>query len=134
MFHAVPIANISGTYQWWDIMTHDQILWVWMRVGTFGFIAFWCMVAAIVMQACFLLRTTRNADFQATAIFTICVMGMLMIFGLLDLQLSNFRDMLFAGFWAGVVAAIPGFAGATPALASATADATERRTATGVSA
>ena len=33
MLHAVPIADISSEYEWWDIMTHNQVLWVWMRVG-----------------------------------------------------------------------------------------------------
>jgi hypothetical protein len=35
------------------------------------------------------------------------VIGQLLIFGLLDLQLSNFRDMLFAGFWTGVLGRLP---------------------------
>ncbi len=32
---------------------------------------------------------------------------MLLVFGLLDLQLSNFRDVLFAGLWVGVLAVLP---------------------------
>ncbi len=38
------------------------------------------------------------------------IVGALQVFGLLDLQLSNFRDMLFAGLWAGIAAALPGLA------------------------
>ena len=108
MLHAVPIADISALYPWWDIMTHNQILWVWMRVGTIGFIAFWLMIASIVICAG---RTLRDVDAskesKAVALSGLLIVSALLIFGLLDLQLSNFRDMLFAGTWAGMMAALP---------------------------
>jgi hypothetical protein len=108
MIHAVPIADISTQYEWWDIMTHNQVLWVWMRVGTFGFAAFWMMVSAVIICGC---RTIQNPDadleIKAIALFGVLVTGALMIFGLLDLQFSNFRDMLFVGLWSGVLAALP---------------------------
>ena len=108
MIHAVPIADISQEYDWWDIMTHNQILWVWMRVGTVGFLAFWMMVGAILVRAGLVIRDeTADRETKAVGIFAMVTLGMLMIFGLLDLQLSNFRDMLFAGFWTGLLATIP---------------------------
>ncbi len=108
MLHAVPIADISADYEWWDIMTHNQILWVWMRVGTLGFFAFWMMVAAILIHAARVIRAPdADGDTKAVGIFVLAVVGMLMIFGLLDLQLSNFRDMLFAAFWVGCLASAP---------------------------
>ena len=105
MLHAVPIVDISADYAWWDIMTHNQILWVWMRVGTLGFVAFWLMVSAILIQGCLTIRADgADAETKAVGLFAMLVVGMLMIFGLLDLQLSNFRDMLLAGFWSGALA------------------------------
>ena len=107
MLHVAPIADISKQYDWWDIMTHNQVLWVWMRVGTFGMIAFWLMVAAIVIRACTIIRSaTASIEVKAIGIFSMVVICMLMFFGLLDLQFSNYRDMLFSGFWVGVLAAI----------------------------
>lgn len=105
MLHAVPIVDISTDYAWWDVMTHNQILWVWMRVGTVGFAAFWLMVSAILIQGCLTIRADgADAQTKAIGLFAMLVVGMLMVFGLLDLQLSNFRDMLFAGFWSGALA------------------------------
>ncbi len=109
MIHAVPIADISTQYEWWDIMTHNQVLWVWMRVGTFGFLAFWLMISAVVVCAC---RTVRDAkadpERKAVAMAALLITGSLLVFGLLDLQFSNPRDMLYAGLWAGIAAALPG--------------------------
>ncbi len=104
MIHAVAMADISKTYEFWDIMTHNQILWLWMRVGTFGFIAFWVMIVAIVIRACQVaVDETRTRESRAMGTFCLLVVTMLMIFGLLDLQLSNMRDMLFSGVWVGVL-------------------------------
>ena len=108
MLHAVPIADISSQYEWWDIMTHNQVLWVWMRVGTFGFLAFWMMVSAILIFAARTVRSERaDTETKSLAMAGMLIVGALMIFGLLDLQFSNFRDMLFAGLWAGIVGVLP---------------------------
>ena len=108
MFHAVPIADISTQYEWWDIMTHNQVLWVWMRVGTFGFVSFWMMICAVVICGCRTIQDPEaDLELKAAALFGVIVTGALMIFGLLDLQFSNFRDMLFVGLWSGVLAALP---------------------------
>lgn len=108
MLHAVPIADISAEYEWWDIMTHNQVLWVWMRVGTFGFLAFWMMVSAILINAARTVRTeSAGMEVKSLAIGGMLIIGSLMIFGLLDLQFSNFRDMLFAGLWTGIIAGLP---------------------------
>jgi hypothetical protein len=108
MLHAVHIVDISNQYQWWDILPHNNILWVWMRVGTFGFISFWAMIAAVLILACRIVRSeTADIEVKSIAIFTLMAVAMLLMFGLLDLQLSNFRDMLFVGFWIGALSAAP---------------------------
>jgi O-antigen ligase len=111
MLHVAPIADISTSYENWDIMTHNSVFWVWMRVGTVGFLAFWMMICAVIIYAC---RTIRDSGVdvyaKSTATFVSLVVCMLMIFGLLDLQISDFRDMLFTGFWLGILAAAPDMA------------------------
>ena len=108
--HVVPIADISNLYDWWDILPHNQILWVWMRVGTIGFWFFWMMIVSITLYLCYTLRDEGTDDHtKAVALFALVLVGVLLMFGLLDLQLSNFRDMLFTGFWIGIVVAMKGF-------------------------
>lgn len=115
MLHVVPIADISQIYEYWDIMTHNQVLWVWMRVGSFGMFSFWMMIAAIIIRACLNIRDEKaSIETKAASIYGMLVICMLMFFGLLDLQFSNFRDMLFGGFWAGIVAIAPQFKDSDP--------------------
>lgn len=108
MLHAAPIADISMMYEWWDVMTHNQILWVWMRVGSFGFLAFWMMIAAILIFACLFTRDRApDNEMRSIGLFVLLVVAALLVFGLLDLQLSNYRDMIFAGMWVGILGALP---------------------------
>jgi O-antigen ligase len=107
----VPMPDISDKYLWWNILPHNQILWVWMRTGTLGFFAFWMMIAAVLMRACRVLRRdgedAEAKEPKQVALFALVLVLNLLLFGLFDLQLSNFRDMLFTGLWAGVLAGLP---------------------------
>jgi hypothetical protein len=40
------------------------------------------------------------------ALYALILMALLMVFGLLDLQLSNFRDMIFVAIWVGAMAGL----------------------------
>lgn len=91
-------------------ITHDQILWIWMRVGSVGFFLFWIMISAALIQAAQMARfglggivkdPKLDRQAAAAAIITACFIVMLLLFGLFDVQLSNARDMLFVGFWMG---------------------------------
>jgi hypothetical protein len=100
--HAVPIVDISDRYEWWDLLPHNQILWVWMRVGTLGFVAFWTMCCAAVIHCCHLARDPAFREKRPVAgLFALAVFVCLLIFGSLDLMLSNARSMLFSGLWLG---------------------------------
>jgi len=108
MMHVAVIADISTIYEWWDIITHNQVLWVWMRVGTFGMVAFWMMICAIVIHSGQTIRAEdANSEIKAFGIFTMLAICMLLFFGLLDLGFSNYRDMLLCGCWTGVMVAAP---------------------------
>ncbi len=104
----IPLPEVTAIYELEPFIPHNQILWIWERVGTFGFLAFWMMISAILIFAGQTVRAPGADDLtKALGIFALLVTAMLVIFGLLDLQLSNYRDVLFAGIWAGALAAAP---------------------------
>ena len=108
-----PIIIVNGMVDLTNVdpfvhyMTHNQILWVWMRVGCLGFFWFWIMMMSFIIQGCQVARDPLADDrMRALAVFAVLVIIMLLVFGLLDLQISNIRDMLFCGMWIGTVAAL----------------------------
>ena len=104
MLHVASIADITKLYEWWDILPHNQILWVWMRVGSLGFLAFWLMIGSILFEIGRVLRWKNAEPYdKAIAMFVLIILANLLMFGMLDLQLSNYRDMLFSGLWVGIL-------------------------------
>jgi hypothetical protein len=75
---------------------HNNILYVWLRLGIPGALAFWCMIGFAVVAAC---RLARATDPQ-TAVFgclIVCALVAYLIEGYYDLGLSWFRVALFIG-------------------------------------
>ena len=108
-YHVVAMADISKYYALEDYIPHNQILWVWERVGTIGFLIFWLMISAIIIYAAQTLRAPGADNVtKAVGLFVLLLVFLLIIFGLLDLQLSNSRDVLFVGLWTGALAVTPG--------------------------
>ena len=108
-YHVVAMADISKIYALEDFIPHNQILWVWERVGTIGFLIFWLMISAIIIYAAQTLRAPDSDNVtKAVGLFVLLLVFLLIIFGLLDLQLSNSRDVLFVGLWTGALAVTPG--------------------------
>lgn len=88
-------------------LTHNQILWVWMRVGTVGFYLFWILITTIIMQGCWVLKDPfANESVRAAAIIVVLIFIMEMVFGLLDMQIANERNDLYCGLWAGLTSAM----------------------------
>ena len=104
----IPLPDVVKAYELEPFIPHNQILWVWERVGSFGFLIFWMMFSAIMIFAGQAVRAPgADSLTKAVGIFGLLSTALLIIFGLLDLQLSCYRDVLFVGIWAGVVAAMP---------------------------
>ena len=103
----VDLTNIDPLIHF---IPHDQILWVWMRIGTVGFVVFWIMFAIIVICCTQAAKEPGYyPDIRATGVFTATLVVMLLIFGVLDMQLSNIRDMLFVSIWVGNLAYMRSF-------------------------
>ena len=101
----VPMVDLTATDPLIHFIPHDQILWVWMRVGTIGFVVFWIMFSVILICCTQVAREPGYyPDIRATGVYAATLVVMLLIFGLLDMQLSNIRDMLFVSIWVGNLA------------------------------
>lgn len=101
----VPMVNIGDIYENWDILPHNQILWIWMRTGAIGMAAFWGIMGCALFSACRILRrrTHVDPDMQALALWAVGTTILLVVAGLYDLQISNYRNMVFFGLIIGLM-------------------------------
>ena len=109
--YSVPIIDISSTDALIKYVTHDGVLYVWMRMGLQGMVAFWFLIGAAIISAA---RVARHGD-RAAALVAFLVMAVLVGYvleGLYDYGLFWFRMALFVGLWLGTLE------GLRPALAT----------------
>ena len=102
--HPIPIFDASSRDPLINFIPHNTILYVWLRTGTIGAIAFWLMVGAAVVSAC---RLARHRDRD------LCLFGMVVLTGIiawviqgrLDKGITSFRIIIMVGCLTGALEA-----------------------------
>jgi hypothetical protein len=102
--YVYPIANITDIDPLITYIPHDGLLYVVMRMGVLGAIAFWCVLAAGVLGACRLLRS-RNRELAAFGAIVVCVLVAYVLEGYKDQGFYYFRVAMFVGTMLGLLQA-----------------------------
>jgi hypothetical protein len=110
-----PMADISQSYPFWQYIPHNSLLWVAMRMGLLGMAVFWALVGTSLIEAVFLFRTRSDPFLRGFAAFAVAAIVAELIVGFGDLQLENYRNMIFFGAVLGMIDA----AGRIPELVPA---------------
>lgn len=95
MLDPYPLPDIGYVFQY--LMPHNSILWVWMRLGTLGYLVLWFMIGTAIIQATSLARRLRDPWLQGLAIFIVLMLVQQVIISYVDLQWSNYRTMIATG-------------------------------------
>lgn len=101
-FFAMPDIK----YQFRQIMPHNSLLWVWMRLGHIGYFCFWLMVALVLIKGVHILKETQDTLLQTMGVLAIITLLMLITFGKYDLQLVNYRSVIMTGAFIGVLSVL----------------------------
>lgn len=91
------INTVSATYVFWNIMPHNSILWVWMRLGTIGYVLLWFLIGIAIKQALEVARRLKDPYLKGLAVWIALIIVQQIIFGYLDLQWVNYRNMITLG-------------------------------------
>lgn len=98
-----PLPDISQIYVWWNIMPHNSILWIYMRLGSIGYFLLWLLIGLGVMQATDLARRLREPVMKGIALFIVLMLVQQVITSYLDLQWSNWRCLIATGILFGLI-------------------------------
>jgi O-antigen ligase len=115
----VPLVPIEFPLRDW--IPHNEILWIWLKMGTLGFIIFWLFIGSAIIQGSLILRKLRDPYFQALAAMIIAFVLMQVIIAYADLQLTFYRNMIYLGIMLGVLVrleALDGVASSEPRVPS----------------
>jgi hypothetical protein len=101
----VPNVDISSIDSFISYLPHNGVLYVWVRLGLFGMIAFWLMIGIAIMTA---INTFRRPPNQVTLLLSITLVLALVAYltqGFYDMGLYWFRIAITIGCLMGALEA-----------------------------
>ena len=105
-----PLADISGSYGFWNLLPHNSILWIWMRIGSVGYLLFWLLIAGALAQAGQLLRRIHDPPAKGVALLILVLIVQDVIVSYLDLQWVNYRNAIVVGVLFALLSLVPRYA------------------------
>ncbi|HEY7356188.1 MAG TPA: O-antigen ligase family protein [Ktedonobacterales bacterium] len=105
-----PLPNESF-WPFWHYTPHDEILWVWAKMGILGFFAFWWLIASALYRSGRLTQALNAAgDNKARALLAAaaCLIVMQVSISYVDLGLTDDRSMLMLWTMFGIIGHLPG--------------------------
>ena len=100
------IVDIGFTLE--NVIPHNEIVWVWAKMGTVGFALFWAMFGGIIAWGGLTFRLAETPYAKAVALLVTCAVMMQLIVSYVDLQLTYARNMVFLGVLVGALAWLAG--------------------------
>lgn len=99
--------DIAAADLYYAYVPHNNIYWVWMRLGAVGFLAFWYLIGSIIVRGSLIARQLRDRYLQMIAIYVVCMTIMEIVVAYADYQLFFFRNVIYIGVLAGVLMKLP---------------------------
>jgi len=103
LFQAEP-PRPSATFVYWRYMTHNAVLWVWLKAGPIGAFALAFLVTRVLLVASSLFVRLRDGELRLAAALVIALVIAQVIFSSVELGLTYTRTMVVLGVALGMVA------------------------------
>jgi O-Antigen ligase len=95
--------DIGAQDIYYGYVPHNNIYWVWMRLGAVGFLAFWYLIGSIIVRGAHIARQLRDRYLQLVAIYAVAITVMEIIVSFADYQLFYYRNVIYVGLLAGIL-------------------------------
>jgi len=97
----VPLPDISF-FIWWEYITHNSIMWMWMKTGGGGFFAMVFMVGAALFIGARALWRVPPGDLSAIVLTANLYLVMHFIYAYVDMSWDN-QSMMYVGMMIGIL-------------------------------
>lgn len=103
----LTLPNILALDPYYLYIPHNNILWIWMRLGPPGYAAFWYLIAAFLIRSGIIARKLRDPDLRFLAIFGIGAVLIEIPLAYGDYQLYFYRNIFYLGLLMGTIMRLP---------------------------
>lgn len=114
-YMVVPMPDISF-FEWWEYITHNSIMWVWMKIGVIGFYAFILLLALTMLYGARMVRLMPRGQLRVFALTATLYIFTHFVYAYVDMSWEG-SSMVFVGTMMGVINALPQIAAGKPAPA-----------------
>jgi hypothetical protein len=114
----IPGVDLSW-WPLWHFVSHANVLWLWMKVGLLGFVAFWLLMCGAIVRAVQLARLTVVPEARSLAILALATVISTLVFAYVDIGFLSGRTMILLGTVLGALAVLQRVAAEDPQPASA---------------
>ncbi len=97
----VALPDISF-FEFWEYITHNSILWIWMKAGVGGFFSMLFLIGSAIMVGGQVLLRMPGGDLSAIALTMVLYVVMHFLYGYVDMSWDP-QSMLFVGTALGVL-------------------------------
>ncbi|WP_322813906.1 O-antigen ligase family protein [Chloroflexus sp.] len=112
-FHIiVPLPDIS-VFEWWEYITHNSIMWVWMKIGVIGFYGLILLLALTMLYGARMVRLMPYGQLRVFALTATLYIFTHFVYAYVDMSWEN-GSMVFVGTMMGVINALPQIAAEKP--------------------
>ena len=98
---AVQMPDISF-FIFWEYITHNSILWIWMQSGVFGFMTMLYMIAMGLMKGARIAWKLPSSEIKVFAIVSATFLFMHFIYAYVDISWTS-QSMLYTGTVLGLI-------------------------------
>jgi O-antigen ligase len=102
LFQQEPSTLFGFLY--WRYITHNAILWLWLKAGPIGAIALWFLIARALLIGSALYMRLRDNELRVVVTLPIALVVSQVIFSSVDLGLTYSRTMIVLGTSLGMTA------------------------------
>jgi hypothetical protein len=112
----VPLPDISF-FTWWQYITHNSIVWIWMESGVGGFLSAVFLVGMAVVTGVRVLRRMPGKDMSAIALTATLYVVMHFLYAYVDMS-WDIQSMVYMGLMMGLINSLLTISGAQGPLAA----------------
>ena len=100
-FILYPLPDISF-FEWWEYISHNSILWIWIKTGVFGFTSMIFMVALSILIGMRAIINAPEGEHRMFALLLVLFMVMHYIFAYVDISWTD-QSMVLLGLSMGLL-------------------------------
>lgn len=101
----IPLPYLDFVF--WQEIPHNTILWVWLRLGFVGFLAFWFLIGRAIVGATIAAKQSSDPYLQSVGVLAVVALVGWILLGAVDMGITDWRVNILIGVFMGLVSLLP---------------------------